>query len=95
MEIETLRVKGWAKDDSHKDGVLINKSDFDPEVHTLFDAPDGPVNEFLSRTAQKIIEDLPLLTDEELSAILADEKTGKDRAGVVTAIEKEIAARAQ
>ena len=90
---ETVLVKGWAKDDSHKDGVVINKSDFDPAVHKLFS--DSVIeSDFLDRTAAKILEDLPAVTDDELAIYLDQEKAGKNRAGVVSAIEKEVAARA-
>lgn len=89
---ETILVKGWAKE-GHESGVLINKSDFNPEIHKPFGATDAPENEFLSRTAKLIIEDLPALNPDELAAYLADEKAGKNRDGVVAAIEKEIASR--
>lgn len=90
---ETVLVKGWAKDDSHKDGVVINKADFDPAVHKLFS--DSVIeSDFLDRTAAKILEDLPAVTDDELAIYLDQEKAGKNRAGVVSAIEKEVATRA-
>lgn len=38
--METIKVKPWGKDQG--DFVIINKSDFDPEVHELLDGePDG------------------------------------------------------
>jgi len=63
--METVLVKGWANDGSHDGGVLINKSDFDPEVHKLFS--DSVIeSDFLDRSAAKIAEDLPAVTTEEL-----------------------------
>ena len=89
---ETVLVKGWAKQ-GHENGVIINKSDFDPAVHKLFS--DSVIeSDFLDRTAAKILEDLPAVTDDELAIYLDQEKAGKNRAGVVSAIEKEIASRA-
>lgn len=90
---ETVLVKGWAKE-GHENGVLIDKADFNPEIHQLFGV-DTKENEFLTRTAKLILEDLPALNAEELTAYLADEKAGKNRDGVVAAIEKEIAARSK
>ena len=38
--METIKVKPWGKDQG--DFVIINKDDFDPEVHELLDGePDG------------------------------------------------------
>jgi len=38
--METIKVKPWGKDQG--DFVVINKEDFDPEVHELLDGePDG------------------------------------------------------
>lgn len=38
---ETMKVKPWGDDQG--DHVLINASDFDPKIHTAFDAaPDKP-----------------------------------------------------
>lgn len=38
--METIKVKPWGKDQG--DFVIINKSDFDPEVHEMLDGePDG------------------------------------------------------
>lgn len=38
--METIKVKPWGKDQG--DFVIINKSDFDPEVHELLDGePEG------------------------------------------------------
>ena len=38
--METIKVKPWGKDQG--DFVVINKTDFDPEVHELLDGePDG------------------------------------------------------
>lgn len=38
--METIKVKPWGKDQG--DFVIINKSDFDPELHELLDGePDG------------------------------------------------------
>ncbi len=36
--METLKVKPWAS--GQGDHVLINKSDFDPKLHSLLDAPE-------------------------------------------------------
>lgn len=88
---ETILVKGWAAQ-GHENGVLINKSDFDPDKHQLFGAQEQ-LNEFLKRTAKLIIADLPACTDEELVQALDDEKACKNRDGVVTAIEKELSSR--
>lgn len=90
--METVLVKGWAKE-GHENGVLINKSDFNPETHKLFS--DSVIeSDFLDRTAAKILEDLPAVTDEELAVYLDQEKeSSKPRAGVVSAIEKEISSR--
>ncbi|MBW9334582.1 hypothetical protein FEE59_13790 [Herbaspirillum sp. RU 5E] len=37
--VETVKVKPWSQDQG--DFVLINKDDFNPEVHELLDAPAG------------------------------------------------------
>jgi hypothetical protein len=37
-EIETLKVEPWHT--SQGDHVIINKSDFDPDKHTLINQPD-------------------------------------------------------
>lgn len=37
--IETVKVKPWSDDQG--DYVLINKDDFNPELHELLDAPAG------------------------------------------------------
>lgn len=96
--METVLVKGWAKDDSHKDGVVINKADFDPAVHELFHQPLVPPKveiDFLDRSVAKILEDLEAVTDEELANYLEAEKAGaKPRAGLIESFEKEIATRA-
>lgn len=92
--MKTVLVKGWSDCESHKNGVLINESDFDENVHSLFGKKESE-NDFLKRTAAEIIADLPACTTEELTAYLADEKTGKDRAGVVKSIESELSGRAE
>ena len=86
---DTILVKGWA-DKGHEGGVLIDAADFDPAIHKKFDEPDAPKNEFLDRTAAKILEDLEALNKDELTEYLAAEKSGKNRDGVVKAIEKEL-----
>lgn len=93
--METVLVKGWAKDGSHDAGVLINKSDFNPEIHELFGAAKKVVqeNELLKRKAEEVIEDLPALSIEELQAWRSNEESGKARQGVLAAIEKELASR--
>jgi len=95
--METVLVKGWAADSSHDGGVLINKSDFDPEVHELFHKPvimAKVETDFLSRSVSKIVEDFPAVTDEELAAYLETEKAdAKPRAGLIDSIEKELASR--
>lgn len=88
---ETILVKGWA-DEGHENGVLINKSDFVKGVHVIFGAEEL---EFLKRNAADIIADLPAANDEELAEFLEAEKSGKNRKGVVEAIESEIADRAE
>jgi hypothetical protein len=37
--METMKVKPWSQDQG--DHVLINKADFDPEIHESFDAKAG------------------------------------------------------
>lgn len=94
---ETVLVKGWAKDDSHKDGVVINKVDFIEGVHELFHQPLVPPKieiDFLDRSVAKILEVLGAVTDEELANYLEAEKaSAKPRAGLIESFEKEIAAR--
>ncbi len=90
---ETVLVKGWAKE-GHEGGVLINKSDFDETVHELFAPAVKVESDFLNRSVAKILEDLGAVTDEELAVYLTQEKSdSKPRAGLIDAIEKEIAAR--
>lgn len=53
-----------------------------------------PRNEFLDRTIEQIKEDLPACNVEELTLMIADENAAeKPRAGLLQAIEKEIASR--
>lgn len=93
-DIETVLVH-MLDHKNQDEAFLINKCDFDDKKHKLFGAVSAPENEFLSRTAKQIIEDLPACTPEELAAYLADEKAGKNRDGVVSAIEKELASRSK
>lgn len=91
--IETVLVKGWAKE-GHEAGVLINKSDFDSEKHELFDAPEkSEGDEFLKRNVDEIKADLEALNDEELITYRAAEVAGKNRAGLLTAINAEVEKR--
>ena len=98
-DVETVVVKGWAPE--HTSGVVINKSDFNPDIHELFGAKkpvtEKPVteNEFLKRKAVDIIADLAALTDEDLAVFRADEVASANRAGVISAFDKEISARAE
>lgn len=39
MNIPTIKVKPWGPDQG--DFVVINEADFDPAVHTRFEAGDG------------------------------------------------------
>ena len=92
--METVRVKGWSSDESHKDGVLINKSDFDPEKHELFDAPKAPESDLLKGNTAQVIAGLPGVDLEGLQKYLEAEKaSARPRTGVVSAIEAEIATR--
>lgn len=91
-DIETVLVH--VLDHKNQDETfLINKSDFDDKKHKLFGAPAATENEFLKRNAADIIADLPALNDEELAEARTDELAGKNRAGVITAIDKEIDSR--
>jgi hypothetical protein len=97
MSLETVRVRGWATDGSHDGGVIINKSDFDPEKRELFDVPKSAEttgSSFLKGTTAQITAALPNVPVEELQGHLDAEKaSARPRTGVVSAIEAEIVAR--
>lgn len=56
-------------------------------------ASAGDEDSLASKTVADITAALPGLSDEELDQLEADEKSGKDRAGVMSAIEAERASR--
>lgn len=91
-DIETVLVH-FLDHKNQDEAFLINKRDFDEKKHKLFGAKDAPENEFFKRNAADIIADLPALTAEELAEARADESAGKGRAGVISAIDKEIESR--
>ena len=89
MTDDVMRVKPWGK--GQGDYVLINVSDFDPERHEAIDQPPatGSVGaDFLDRNAPEIIAELGALNADELAGVLAAEVSGKNRAGVIAAINK-------
>ena len=83
--MDTIRVKPWGK--GQGDHVTINAEDYDPAIHDAIDPVAGAYNGFLARKAPDIIADLETLTPDELADTLAAEMSGKNRAGVIKAIQ--------
>jgi hypothetical protein len=83
-----LHVKPWGKDQG--DYVRINKEDYDPKVHTLYEPPKGEaggVNEKSTKAeieealAAKKIDFNANATKAELLALLAEEEAKAANAG--------------
>jgi len=72
--IETIKIVK----DNHAGSAIINKSDFDPSKHELFDKPagDGPSKaEIMAQLKAKGTRFNPAMSKAELSGLLAREGT--------------------
>lgn len=57
MECPTVRVKCEATDDNPAGFIVINKSDYNPEIHTTVEAYEAGVTAARAKAAQKDVEE--------------------------------------
>lgn len=84
MDLKTIKVKPWGE--GQGDFVVINESDFDPDRHELFDAPEGDDKAAAPVTAAMLREALdargvhykPAASKAQLQALL-DEAIANDK----------------
>lgn len=71
MQNETIKVKAWAE--GQGDHVVINKSDFDPDMHEMFEPPVEQgltVKQLKEALTEKGIEFPPTAKKAELQTLL-------------------------